>query len=182
MSTLCHQQLWGPGGSSCPVTGAQPNVPGDLGVFIPGRWAQLLLSHLQVQPVARLCVHPGDACLCACTHTYTHSWHWHCQLHRPPHTRLCLWQHPCITLAGLTQSIKYRHLSILLPLWLVEGWSSVVKALTQHTLDSQAHARSWMPWVPAQPLCPSATPALLTSLPSLRFVRELNTHLQAHQV
>lgn len=49
-----------PGSSSCAVAGAQPGLLCNLEVSTPDWWTRLLLSHLQVQPVARLNMYPRD--------------------------------------------------------------------------------------------------------------------------
>lgn len=145
--------------SYCPAAGAQPSVPGVLGVFVPNWQTCLLLFLLQVQSAARLSVCTGDACA-------------DCHIQRAAFssTHMEHYLGSCKIL-NVEDQASFLHFGV---------WSSLVEVLIQQTLSG---CRSTCKFL--DPLNPgmdsSATPAWtlgfrLASSPSLRFASELRTH------
>ena len=129
-----------PGNSSYAAAGAQPGVPCNLEVSIPDWWTQLLLSHLQVQSVARLNMYPRD--------THTERTCARLAIQTAIGKALCSTAPTCnacrsdITAKSPSSSLAGK------------DWLSLVKA----------HVHLWVPQALVRPLCPPSTPAWILDL------------------
>lgn len=116
----------------------QPSVPEDSAVSAPGRWTQLLFSHLQAQSLMSPNLH---------AHTHKFRERWHSSYTEKASEDCCAFSSTHMPV--LTQNISTRQPSP--PLQLTRIDVNYRKHTCCHSLDSKAHKHSWIPRVSHTP-------------------------------